>query len=69
LPKYCTAADVNGKCTACVSGYEVNSKGECVVVVVSGPEDDHCVKYGYFDKKGKKYTKWFKDCIQVCVEC
>ena len=34
LPKYCTAADAYGKCTACVSGYEVSSKGECIVVVV-----------------------------------
>ncbi len=65
LPANCLVADSKGKCTTCASGYKVNSKGECDVVVETG-SGDNCAVYGYIDAKGKWWTKWVAGCKKVC---
>ncbi len=63
LPEGCLAANTDGNCTSCDSGYKL-SNGVCITI----PSDDHCAEYGYI-RSGRWEGRWGYGCKRVCKKC
>lgn len=75
----CQTFNNHKECVKCFKGYEFNAHKVCVAISTKPPVVErpvhkpdlinNCLKYSYFDIKGKYYGQWFDGCKSACVEC